>query len=511
LLRLNNQIRYPVLIILLLILGILITDFLLPQPDNVSLLYLFPVLVGLSLKEKNDVVLLGIVATILSIVPVLLFAQEQPLQNLLLERSLTVVGIWITSYLVLFIQQMKDNDTNRSEQFRALFQFASTGIILTNNRGEIIRINPFTEKLFGYTAHELVGERIEILIPPRLRVLHKKHRGTYAHDPEPRSMGIGRYLSAVRKDGSEFPVEVSLSPFKTAYGDYVMAFISDNTIRKENESRILRQNQRLEQLAAALQNLNEGLEEKVRERTRALESTKNDLAIALEKERELGELKSRFVSMASHEFRTPLSTVLSSAALIITYAQRNDLENIQKHAQKIKTAVNNLNTILTEFLSLGKLEEGKTLPTREMTNLPQLIEDVTGELKLLFKPGQVLQQHYSGSPNIMLDPGLLKHVLINLISNAIKYSPENTPIEVHTVVTDQDFSLKVIDHGMGIPEADKKHLFSRFFRASNANNIQGTGLGLYIVHRYVELMNGEIGFDSDVGKGSTFWIRVQIN
>jgi signal transduction histidine kinase len=315
----------------------------------------------------------------------------------------------------------------------------------------------------------------------------------------------------VRKDGSEFPVEVSLSPFKTAYGDYVMAFISDNTIRKENESRILRQNQRLEQLAAALQNLNEGLEEKVRERTRALETTKNDLAIALEKERELGELKSRFVSMASHEFRTPLSTVLSSAALIITYAQRDDVENIQKHAQKIKTAVNNLNTILTEFLSLGKLEEGKTLPTREMTDLPQLIEDVTGELKLLFKPGQVLRQQYSGSPHIMLDPALLKHVLINLISNAIKYSPENTPIEVHTVVTEQDFSLKVTDHGMGIPEADKKHLFSRFFRASNASNIQGTGLGLYIVHRYVELMNGEIGFDSEVGKGSTFWIRLQIN
>jgi PAS domain S-box-containing protein len=448
---------------------------------------------------------------VFSIVPVLIYTQEQPLQNLLIERSISAVGIWIAAYLVLLIRQMKDDEMNRSEQFRALFQFASTGIILANNRGEIVRINPFTEKLFGYTAQELVGERIEILIPQRLRSMHKKHRSVYARDPQPRSMGIGRYLSAVRKDGSEFPVEVSLSPFKTAYGDYVMAFINDNTIRQENEGRILRQNQRLEQLAAALQNLNEGLEEKVRERTRALEMAKNDLAVALEKERELGELKSRFVTMASHEFRTPLSTVLSSAALVSTYAQRADLDNIQKHALKIKTAVNNLNTILTEFLSLGKLEDGKTLPTRETIDLPQLIDDVAGELKPLFKPGQILLQKHSGPPQIVLDPGLLKHVLINLISNATKYSPENTPIEVQSTVGDQHFGLRVIDRGMGIPDPDKKHLFSRFFRASNANNIQGTGLGLYIVHRYVELMNGEIGFDSEVGQGTTFWIRFQID
>jgi signal transduction histidine kinase len=286
-----------------------------------------------------------------------------------------------------------------------------------------------------------------------------------------------------------------------------MAFVADNTVRTENEQRILRQNQRLEQLAGALQNLNENLEERIRERTRALEQARNELYVALSKERELGELKSRFVSMASHEFRTPLSTVLSSAALIASYADRGDLPNIQKHALRIKNSVNNLNTILTEFLSLGKLEEGKTTAQIRSMNLPECVEEVHNELKLLFKAGQSLEHRHEGAESVFLDPALLRHALVNLVSNAIKYSPENKPVMVHAKVTDQEIEIQITDQGMGIPESEKKHLFSRFFRASNAANIQGTGLGMYIVRRYVELMNGVIGFESEEGKGTSVWMR----
>jgi signal transduction histidine kinase len=213
--------------------------------------------------------------------------------------------------------------------------------------------------------------------------------------------------------------------------------------------------------------------------------------------------------MASHEFRTPLSTVLSSAALIHTYAERQDFENIQKHAFKIKTAVNNLNTILTEFLSLGKLDEGKTQPNVQRMNLRQMVEDVESELKPLLKTGQTFSYEHRGEEMAFLDPGLMKHSLINLFSNAIKYSPENAPIRVETAVAGDHVSIRIHDRGMGIPEADQKHLFSRFFRATNAGNIQGTGLGLYIVKRYIELMNGEIGFESQEGKGTTFWLNFE--
>ncbi|MCC6463625.1 MAG: HAMP domain-containing histidine kinase, partial [Saprospiraceae bacterium] len=213
-------------------------------------------------------------------------------------------------------------------------------------------------------------------------------------------------------------------------------------------------------------------------------------------------------SMASHEFRTPLSTVLSSASLINTYADRNDLENIKKHSLRIKTAVNNLNTILTEFLSLGKLDEGKTEINLRETNLREMVEEGIDEIRGILRPGQRLEYQHEGAEFGLIDPGVFKHVLMNLFSNAIKYSPDNSCITVRSAASEERISLTVTDQGMGIPEADQKHLFSRFFRAANATNIQGTGLGLYIVKRYVELMNGEIGFESTEGNGTTFWVRL---
>ncbi|MBK9337704.1 MAG: PAS domain S-box protein [Lewinellaceae bacterium] len=501
----------PTLLIWLFTASIFVLDAWLVEESNLSFIYLLVIMLGLLFRERNDVVLLGVIATTLTIGAVIIRYQngsEAPLDQLLFARALSIAGIWTGAYLVITILTMRRDETEQEEQFHALFRFATNGILVTNHRGEIVRVNPATEQLFGYNAEELIGEAVEILIPNRLSRSHTRHRNDYHASPHPRAMGAGYDLYALRKDGTEFPVEVSLSPFHTGKGEFVMAFVVDNTIRKEHEQRIVRQNQKLEQLAVALQNLNEGLEEKVRDRTHALEQAKNDLAAALAAEREVGELKSRFVSMASHEFRTPLSTVLSSAALIMTYADRQDFEQIKKHGLRIKTAVNNLNTILTEFLSLGKLEEDKTEPNLRETDLPEMIEEVISEIRGLFRPGQVLDYQHEGPAIAMLDPALFKHVLLNLFSNAIKYSPENTTIRVRTTITQTEVLLQVIDQGMGIPKADQRHLFSRFFRATNVTNVQGTGLGLYIVKRYVELMNGEIGFVSTEEQGSEFWVKI---
>ena len=261
--------------------------------------------------------------------------------------------------------------------------------------------------------------------------------------------------------------------------------------------------------------LNSSLEKRVRSRTlvlqealEELEKTKEEIRSALEKEKLLNELKSRFVTMASHEFRTPLSTILSSVQLISKYDTDATAEKRSKHIQRIKSAVNNLTEILNDFLSLGKLEEGAVLINPTEFNLVEMIDELVQEMKLVCKEGQNITHLHSGQEKIIyLDKKCLRNILINLISNAIKFSPEGKDIEISSYINHTQVEINVKDYGMGIPEEDKEHLFDRFFRASNAINIQGTGLGLNIVSKYVELLNGTIGCKSEMNEGTSFKIE----
>lgn len=399
--------------------------------------------------------------------------------------------------------------------FTSLFENATEGIILTNAAGAIVLVNPAAEKIFGYNSGEIVGQPIEILIPDNVKSHHHQLRNGFYKNPSNRVMGHGRDLHGRKKDGTNLPVEVSLSHYRQNEELFVIAFIIDITRRKEIEQNMMTQQRELERISHEIRTLNAELEAKVEERTlilkealQRLEQSQEELNEALGKERELSEIKSRFVSMASHEFRTPLSTVLSSASLLGRYTTAEDQDKRNRHIDKIKNSVKHLNDILEDFLSLGKLDEGKEESTITAFDLQELLSGISEEIGGLLKEGQLIVLHYTGAVLITADKKLLKNILINLITNASKFSGEGSTITI-TAATDTGKSvIRVQDHGIGIAPEDLEHLFTSFFRGGNATNIQGTGLGLHIVKRYLDLMGGEIAIDSHLEEGTTVTITL---
>ena len=297
---------------------------------------------------------------------------------------------------------------------------------------------------------------------------------------------------------------------------FTIAFISDISIRKEYENAIHQHQEELNETNRKIEELNNQLEQKVESRTRelqealdALEASKDELTKALSKEKELSDLKSRFVSMASHEFRTPLSTILSSASLVAKYTEAEQQENRTKHILRIKSSVNNLTNLLNEFLSIGKIEDGKITANNFEFNLKEMLTVLCNEMEAIAKNEQQIIFTYTGDEYIVSDPSLLRNVVTNLLSNAIKFSPEKSIIEVTCNILSNEIILSIKDNGIGISAEDQVHLFERFFRGTNVTNIQGTGLGLHIVGKYIEILDGKIEFKSELEKGTEFIITLK--
>ena len=239
--------------------------------------------------------------------------------------------------------------------------------------------------------------------------------------------------------------------------------------------------------------------------------SEQDLLRALRIEQELNDLKSRFISMASHEFRTPLSPIHSSAILIGKQNAPGKEEKRLRYLHQIQNNVRNLVVILDDFLSLSKLEEGKIEAQPDSFDALDLIRSVLEELESNLKVGQHFKESFEISAlPVYQDPKLLRQILVNLVSNDIKYAPENSSISIEIEKEGDVFTIAVEDQGMGIPQEDQDQLFNRFFRLRNATNIPGTGLGLHLVKLYTELMGGEITFESFLDKGSTFTLHLPV-
>ncbi len=376
-----------------------------------------------------------------------------------------------------------------------LFMSAAEGLVLVDRAGSIRMHNPRLLELFGYEEGELLGRPIEMLLPESFRHGHVAQRAGYNAQPARRHMGRGRDLNGLRKDGTIFPVEVGLNHFTVDNELYVMGLVTDITERRNAEE--------------ALKRNTAELEKRVEERTAELAKGAHAVEIAYEREKELHALKSRFVSMASHEFRTPLSTIMGSADLIARYTEGEGNEKVHKHVQRIRTKVRDLTAILNDFLSFERIGQGDISAEPEEIDIIHLCIGLIEELRGMAKAGQALKyEHTSDARTTVLDRNMLVNTITNLVTNAIKYSPEGSPVTLRTAIDDGCLRIIVIDRGIGIPLEDQVHLFDPFFRAQNVLTIQGTGLGLHLVKRYLDLMGGEINYTSIPGKGTTFNVRI---
>jgi PAS domain S-box-containing protein len=403
----------------------------------------------------------------------------------------------------------RESSEDVAMRLRAVIDTAIDGIITIDRKGKIESINLAAAQLFQYSVSELLGKNISVLMPEPDHSNHDQYIHNYLESGHAKIIGKGREVTGLKKDKTKFPFNLAVSEVRLKDKLIFTGIIHDLTAVKKAQEHILE--------------LNEALELKVVKRTNELEEVVNELLkinaklhdreielkVALEKEKELNVLKSRFVSMASHEFRTPLSTILSSATLVSRYEQNDQADKRAKHIERIKKAVENMTGILNDFLSLSKLEEGKTNLQKVKINISDICEETLDSIQIIKKKDQqIIYFHKSATESIVTDKNILKNILFNLLSNAIKYSDEGSKIECH-IESDANYTIFTVkDEGIGIPEAEQKFMYERFYRASNAENIQGTGLGLNIVKSYLDLLKGDIDFESIQGIGTTFKVRI---
>jgi PAS domain S-box-containing protein len=397
------------------------------------------------------------------------------IKRIFILSNILILILLIGSFMLVWYHFRKRQKTERKlleseNRFRTLINGTKDLAIFTiDKEGTILDWYEGAHKIKGYSTEEVVGKNISIFYTPEA-IAHKEPQHNLQLAAEQGSLETQGWR--VRKDGSVF------------WADVLITAIYDDTGKVKGFSKVTRDF-----------TLHKRAEEKS--------------YVALQKEKELNEIKSNFVSMASHEFRTPLSTILSSISLMEFYKTTETQDKRDKHIYRIKRAVNEMVATLEEFLSLEKIEEGKAHVKNETFNIVQLAESIRSKFNTELKTSQTIEYQHTGAEDVCLDEVFLNHILTNLLSNAIKYSPENSSILFVTNVDNGTLTLRVKDDGIGISAEDQKHLFERFFRASNTGSIKGTGLGLHIVKRYVELLGGTIHVKSAINRGSEFTVEFQ--
>ena len=358
------------------------------------------------------------------------------------------------------------------DPFRVIFEAAPNGMIMVDDHGQILLLNSEVEKIFGYSKEELLGQKIELLIPARFHQQHPHYRKDFFKAPAKRAVGAGRDLFGLRKDGSEFPVEIGLNPVITKEGIFVISSVVDITERKYTEEQIKKANETLH------------------------------LA---------NQMKSTFISMVSHELRTPLSSMKSSTDILLNELEGPINEEQRETLNITKRNIDRLSRLISNVLDYSRLEAGKMAMVYEKTDLHELVNEVCHSVTtdLHEKNLQLIQELSSDPLSIVCDSDKCKQVLLNLLNNAIKFTETGT-IYLRVIPENHDIRFEVQDTGIGIPKEDHEKIFKMFEQSQQGEHLKsgGSGIGLAVAQLIVQEQKGKITVASEPGKGATFrvWI-----
>lgn len=382
------------------------------------------------------------------------------------------------------LQQKHEDLQNEKENIERYLNLAPVIILLLDNEYKVQLINQKGCDLLGYKKHALRGEKwFEYVMPTKNQNESSEKPQYFKHK---KLLSLPYFESEVRTENGELRlIRWTNTTLKDKFGQTIGTLSAGEDITERKKLEVIK-----EKYTA-------NLEETVKARTK-------ELSVALEAEKKINELKSAFITIASHELRTPITIILSSIILIEKYTEKGEYQKHPKLINRIKKASKHFTSILNDFLSLEKLERGDLRINKKNLNLPKFLLDLINDMEGISNSYQQIIHTHNGSTNIVQDQKMLHHIVSNLLSNAVKYSDSN--IELYTSVKNSKLIIGIKDYGIGIPKEDQLHLFKRFFRAKNAEHFQGTGLGLSIVERYLDLLDGTIEFTSTLGKGSTFTI-----
>ena len=419
-----------------------------------------------------------------------------------LEKTRTLLHELEVHQIELEMQNQELRETQHRleearDEYTDLFDFAPVGYILLDEKGIIKNINLTGSDLLGVERLHIKGRPFSTYMPrTESATLFLKLREAFATGT------LSSFELQLRRSSDTLftaLLQGTVSEDKKQGGAICRITLQDVTELRKTED-LQQQHNELQKEQTRIQKYNEELEGIVMERTK-------ELSDALNTEKQINEMKSAFITIASHELRTPITIIMSSIILLEKFKNLGQHDKMDRHIVRIKSSVKHFTNILEDFLSLEKLERGAVRVHKEKLDLPGFVNEVMQEMEGMLKLGQHINYSHTGNTEVVEDKKILRNIILNLLSNAIKYSEAD--IELYTKIETDQMTLSVVDTGIGIPEEEQKHLFERFFRAQNVKDFQGTGLGLSIVERYLELLGGTIGFTSQPDLGSTFTITIQ--